>query len=1023
MGNSSLVKYTKLSPNNSGKRTHAIDRITPHCVVGQLSVETLGSLFAKSSYQASCNYAIGSDGRVALIVDEGQRSWCSSSNSNDQRAVTIECASDKTSPYAFNTTVYNQLIELCVDICRRNGKTKLLWISDKDKALAYEPKSGEMLLTVHRWFANKSCPGDWLMARMGSLASAVTARLGGAASTVTVEPRDLSKGDEGEDVKKMQTMLIACGYSCGSWGADGDFGSATDSTLRKYQANRGLSVDGVYGPKSRAALEADYKNKTQKPVASAPAQATQQASAAAANVAPKYYRVRKAWSDVDSQLGAYSIYENAKACADEAGSRYAVFDWNGKEIYRASAKTEKEVRFFYPGYTRKSSPDDRQGAGCVWHDQNKNCFVFDSYFKNTEAGNNLISYLIDNNLRTLDACGSHAHSDHLGNFFKMADDDRFTIENFWCYDPASLKLAGSGSSNARSAKEDKEYLQSLIDKLKGKGTKIHYVKTGDTITCGEMIFEVNRHQPSAWSEYDTGEAWAYLNDGSICLYNRQAKMLLVGDASGEDATDNCGEIVVTEAGHHMNNGNRTTARMFVKKGVKLAIGCNNVKGGPGNCEFTRYGAGRMIEEGIEVWQLDADIKGVIKGGKMTVSQGSKSRTFDVPFGKVFYRVRKTWADASSQIGAYTILDKAKECVDQHPGYKAFDEAGKQIYPATVSATTSATTSSTPAVSVKPQTDQEKFIATVGPLAKADMAKSGILASVTLAQAILESGWGKSELALNAKNLFGMKCSLSGNTWAGSTWDGKSAYNISTGEYYSGTYATVRRDFRRYNSWAESVADHSAYLLGAMNGSKLRYNGLKGQKDYRKAAQIIKDGGYATSPTYTTNLCTLIEKYNLTLYDSGSAPSAQPAPAPAPAATTTTTSKTLAELMPVIGQGDKGKAVGVAQAILGGLELDSSFGPKTNASTIAFQKKKKLTQDGIIGKNTWTALFTAIKGGADKLPVLKCGSSGKSVTALQVMLGGLEKDGSFGPKTEARLKAVTGKTTTTYAVWKSLISNL
>ena len=122
MGNSTLVSYTKLSPNNSGKRTHAIDRITPHCVVGQLSVESLGNIFQKTGDNAvSCNYAIGTDGRVALIVDESQRSWCSSSNANDQRAVTIECASDKTSPYAFNTTVYNKLVELCADICKRNG--------------------------------------------------------------------------------------------------------------------------------------------------------------------------------------------------------------------------------------------------------------------------------------------------------------------------------------------------------------------------------------------------------------------------------------------------------------------------------------------------------------------------------------------------------------------------------------------------------------------------------------------------------------------------------------------------------------------------------------------------------------------------------------------------------------------------------------------------------------------------------------------------------------------------------------
>lgn len=185
MSNSSLVNYTKLSPNHSGARTHSIDRISPHCVVGQCSVETLGSIFAPKSRQASCNYGIGPDGRVGMYVEEKNRSWCTSSNANDQRAVTIECASDTTAPYAFKDTVYQKLIDLCVDICKRNGKKKLLWISDKTKALAYEPKSDEMLLTVHRWFANKSCPGDWLMARMSDLASKVTARLGGSSSGAT----------------------------------------------------------------------------------------------------------------------------------------------------------------------------------------------------------------------------------------------------------------------------------------------------------------------------------------------------------------------------------------------------------------------------------------------------------------------------------------------------------------------------------------------------------------------------------------------------------------------------------------------------------------------------------------------------------------------------------------------------------------------------------------------------------------------------------------------------------------------
>ena len=181
--NSNMVAYTKLSPNHSGQRTHGIDRITPHCVVGQCTAEGLGDWFAKSSTQASSNYGMDKNGRVGLYVEEKNRSWCSSSGANDQRAVTIECASDTSEPYAMNSAVYATLIKLCVDICKRNGKKKLIWFGDKDKTLNYSPKSDEMILTVHRWFANKSCPGNWLYARLGDLASKVTAQLGGAAST------------------------------------------------------------------------------------------------------------------------------------------------------------------------------------------------------------------------------------------------------------------------------------------------------------------------------------------------------------------------------------------------------------------------------------------------------------------------------------------------------------------------------------------------------------------------------------------------------------------------------------------------------------------------------------------------------------------------------------------------------------------------------------------------------------------------------------------------------------------------
>ena len=113
----------------------------------------------------------------------------------------------------------------------------------------------------------------------------------------------------------------------------------------------------------------------------------------------------------------------------------------------------------------------------------------------------------------------------------------------------------------------------------------------------------------------------------------------------------------------------------------------------------------------------------------------------------------------------------------------------------------------------------------------------------------------------------MKCNLSGNTWSGSAWDGKSKYTKKTQEQHTdGSYETITADFRKYPCIEDSIADHSAYLLGAKNGKKLRYEGLKGCTDYKKAVQIIKDGGYATSLTYVEKLCSIIEKWNLTQYD-------------------------------------------------------------------------------------------------------------------------------------------------------------
>lgn len=175
--------------------------------------------------------------------------------------------------------------------------------------------------------------------------------------------------------------------------------------------------------------------------------------------------------------------------------------------------------------------------------------------------------------------------------------------------------------------------------------------------------------------------------------------------------------------------------------------------------------------------------------------------------------------------------------------------------------------------------KEEAVSKIGELCRADMQKSGILASVSAAQFILESGYGKSELAQKANNCFGMKASLSSNTWAGPTWDGSSVHTIPTQEQNpDGSYVAITADFRKYACVEDSVTDHSAYLLGAKKGRSKRYKGLVGCKDYRKAVQIIKDGGYATDLGYVDKLCNIIDRFNLTQYDADVvADTTEPAP--------------------------------------------------------------------------------------------------------------------------------------------------
>lgn len=218
MSNSPLATYKRISPNRTSPRNHEIDTVSIHCVVGQFTAKRIVDMSHFVNYDedngCSCNYAVGCDGSIAMGVEEKDRSWCTSSRSNDHRAITIEVASDTTHPYAVRDAAYKALIDLLVDICMRNpGIGKLKWKGDKSLIGQVDKQN----MTVHRWFAAKACPGDYLYNRHGQIADAVNARLG----NVVIKP------DNKPTIK----------YSL-------------DQFVRDVQSVTGSAVDGIAGPET-----------------------------------------------------------------------------------------------------------------------------------------------------------------------------------------------------------------------------------------------------------------------------------------------------------------------------------------------------------------------------------------------------------------------------------------------------------------------------------------------------------------------------------------------------------------------------------------------------------------------------------------------------------------------------------------------------------------------------------------------------------------------------------------------------
>ena len=278
--NSSLVSYTKISPNRTKNRNHAIDTITIHCVVGQCSVETLGNVFAPTSRQASSNYGVGYDGRIGMYVEEKDRSWCSSNAANDHRAITIEVASDTTHPYAVKDKALAALIELVADICKRNGIKKLVWSTNKSDRVNH--KNG-CNMTVHRDYANKSCPGDYLYNKHGYIAEEVNKRLGVTTTTpAPTTPTTPAPSTSKLEFKEGDIVNFAGGKHYGS--ASATSGSDVKASKAKvtgtYESgkhpyhlravnDKGAFISGVYGWVDASTVSA-IKTETPKPTTPAP---------------------------------------------------------------------------------------------------------------------------------------------------------------------------------------------------------------------------------------------------------------------------------------------------------------------------------------------------------------------------------------------------------------------------------------------------------------------------------------------------------------------------------------------------------------------------------------------------------------------------------------------------------------------------------------------------------------------------------------------------------------------------------
>ena len=337
------------------------------------------------------------------------------------------------------------------------------------------------------------------------------------------------------------------------------------------------------------------------------------------------------------------------------------------------------------------------------------------------------------------------------------------------------------------------------------------------------------------------------------------------------------------------------------------------------------------------WTMDQfrrDVKKVMDGEEISIDTSTSTSS-----STKYYRVRKTWADEKSQLGAYEVLQNAK---DNCPvGYSVFDESGKAVYthqPSNNSSSTSGTHTSEFA-NLTDKQSAAKLLEVATPIAK----EYGLLPSVLAAQCVLESGFCKTELAKKADNILGMKTNLLNSTWTSPTWDGKSSVTILTPEYYNGVKVMVNAPFRKYSCIEDCMKDRCAFFLNAkvsVNAAHPKYYGVTNCKTYKEQITFIKEHGYATDPNYISKVCDIIKRYSLDANDGSSSTPSQPStpstPTPSKTPYRVATSYSCSKYVGQIG----------------------AYGVLTNATKSASDASQKDKKTYYVYDNTGTVVYTA-----------------------------------------------------------------